>query len=196
MSSIDIGGSLQDLPYPKYKDFFAKFSEIDSISVDQWKPLHLVAYFCKLYKNQYQLDYKFKFNSSAPSKCYEIVQIKRMAQNLTSDPVKLKKYMDWAFVEKVKNSKKRITSIAFLSHEFMITEYKLKYLAGELREQQIDRTTQIPDNYLSIIKQFGYQINTYGDLSFLIQMSDAKINEMISTLKNEGLNFDLVRGIS
>jgi len=195
MNQPDIGGSLTDLPHPKYKDFFSKFPEIETLSVNEWKPLHLISYFCKLYKQQYNLDYKFKFNSPAPSKCYEVFQIKKLAQGLTSDPVKLKRYIDWAFQEKVKISKKRITSIAFLAHDFMITEYKLKYLAGDLREQKLERTTLLPPEYLAIINSYKHQIRTYGELSFLMQINNAETMNMMKDLSTAGMDIDAIRRI-
>lgn len=193
---VDIGGELIDLPHPKYKDFFAKFIEIDTIPIDQWKPVHLIGYFCKLYKQQYNVDYKFKFNSPSPSKCYEVFQIKRISQGLTSDPVKLKKYIDWAFQEKVKISKKRITSIAFLAHEYMITEYKFKYLAGDLKDQKIERSTLIPEEYIKIINKYGHSISNYGELSFLIQIHNKELTSaMINDLNHQGMDIEAVRRI-
>jgi hypothetical protein len=195
MTQADIGGTLQDLPHPKYKDFFEKFAEIESLPIDQWKPAHLIGLFCKLYKQHYNIDYKFKFNSPAPSKCYEVFQIKKLAQGLTSDPIKLKKYIEWAFQEKVKISKKRISSIAFLSHEFMITEYKLKYLSGDLREQKLQRTTMLPVEYLSVINKYGHKISTYGELSFLSQMNNFSTDQMMKELVQLGMDVEAIRRI-
>lgn len=191
----DIGGNLGDAPHPKYKEFFNKFNEVDVLTVDQWKPVHLISWFCRLYKQHYNMDYKFKFNSSSPSKCYEVFQIKKLAQGLTADPVKLKKYIEWAFNEKVKISKKRITSIAFLAHEFMITEYKFKYLAGDLKEQKIERTSRLPEEYLAVIKQYGYNISNYGELSFISQIDSEKNKEMMHKLFSLGLDSEAFKRI-
>jgi len=196
MNKVDLGGSLQDLPNENYRKFFDSFSDINSLEICKWKPVHLIAYFCKLYKEKYNADYKFKFNSTAPSKCYEVFQIKKLAQSLTKDPTILKKYIDWSFEEKAKFAKRKITSIAFLSSEYLVTEYKLKYLAGDLSDQKIDRTTSIPEEYLQIIKKYNYPVNNYGELAFLLQMSDGAISSMSQELTAAGLNLDEVKKIS
>jgi len=196
MNKVDLGGSLQDLPNENYRKFFDSFSEINSLEICKWKPVHLIAYFCKLYKEKYNTDYKFKFNSTAPSKCYEVFQIKKLAQSLTKDPIILKKYIDWSFEEKAKFAKRKITSIAFLSSEYLVTEYKLKYLAGDLSDQKIDRTTSIPEEYLQIIKKYNYPVHNYGELAFLLQMNDGAISSMSQELTAAGLNLDEVKKIS
>lgn len=195
MKQADIGGDLNDLPNPKYKEFFEKFKEIETIPINEWKPAHLIGYFCKLYKEKYNIDYKFKFNSTAPSKCFEVFQIKKLAQGLTSDPVKLKKYIDWAFQEKIRISKKRITSIAFLAHEFMVTEYKMKYLTGVLKEQTYERTTLIPEEYLTIIKSFGNNISNYGELAFLVQMNTNEVQMLLKQLQAAGLDLEAIKRV-
>jgi hypothetical protein len=183
-------GFLGDAPNIQYQKFFNSFAEINTLDVKDWGVKHLIGYFCKLYKDKYGCEYKFKFNSTAPSKCYEVFQIKKLGQVLTTDPVKLKKYIDWSFEEKSKFAKRKITSIAFLCSEYLVTEYKLKYLAGDLPDQKIERTTLIPGEYLQIIHQYNYQISNYGELSFLLQMNDDKIKKMSLQLSAAGLDLD------
>jgi hypothetical protein len=190
-NNLDLNGPVNE----HYQKFFEKFKEIESLEVSKWNTNHLIGYFCKIYKNHYNCDYNFKFNSSAPSKSFEVFQMKKLAQNLTTSPVIIKKYIEWAFKEKVKAAKRRITSIAFLSHENLVSEYKLKYLAGELKDQQIDRTTLIPKEYLDIVQKYSYQIFNYGELSFLIQIDDKSISEMSKELEEAGMNLNLVRKI-
>lgn len=60
------GGELSDIPNDQYRKFFEKFKEIETLDVEQWKPAHILAYFCKKYKETYEIDYKFKFNSPSP----------------------------------------------------------------------------------------------------------------------------------
>lgn len=178
-----------------YQKFFDKFKEIETLEVSKWNTNHLIGYFCKIYKNHYNSDYNFKFNSTAPSKSFEVFQMKKLAQNLTSNPSIIKKYIEWAFKEKVKSAKRKITSIAFLSHENLVNEFKLKYLAGDLKDQQIDRTTPIPKEYLDIIQKYSYQISNYGELSFLIQITDKSISDMSNELESVGLNLSLIKKI-
>lgn len=174
--------NLNEVPNEAYKKFFDKFKDIDTISVDQWNVNHLIGYFCRCYKNEYNIDYKFKFNSTAPSKSFEVFQMKKLAQLLSSDPNILKSYIDFVFEVKVKSAKRRLTSISFLLYENLILDYKKRYLSGKL--STIDRTTSLPDNLKNI---FGkYSISTYGDLAFLYKSDIEK--ELFSSLTKEEIN--------
>src|ERR1700690_3719454 len=104
------GGELTDIPNEKYRKFFEKFKEIDTLRVDEWKVVHILSYFCKKYKETYGVDYKFKFNSPAPSKCFEIFQVKKLAYMLTEQPKLLRDYIDWIYLNKVVKAKRRLTS--------------------------------------------------------------------------------------
>ena len=101
----DTGGDLNDAPNPNYQKFFDKFLEIETLETKNWKVPHLIGYFCKKYFETYKVKYKFKFNSPAPSKCFEVFQIKKLASCLTSDPVLLKEYIDWVYKTKVVKAK-------------------------------------------------------------------------------------------
>lgn len=186
----------EDAPNEAYKKFFDKFKEIDSIPVKDWSVTHLIGHFCKLYLEQYNCNYKFKYNSTAPSKCFEVFQVKKLGQSLSSDPTLLKKYIEWAFKEKVRSAKRRITSIAFLAYEDLVNEYKMKYLAGNLQDQKIDRTTEIPGEFLQIVKKYNYSISTYGELSFLLQIEESSILQMSQELSVAGLDLNRVKRIS
>lgn len=182
---------LTGAPNDKYEKFFAKFSEIESLDPDQWKAAHILAYFCKKYKEQYNVDYKFKFNSPSPSKCFEVFQVKKLSLLLTSQPTLLKNYVDWVFLNKVVKAKRRITSISFMTSEGLMNEYKFNVLlAPKNGSSNIDRSTPLPDNYKSIFKMAGAEINTYGELSFLSQISDMTF-EMIGAFQQiEEIGFD------
>lgn len=186
----------EDAPNEAYKKFFEKFKEIDSLPVKDWSVTHLIGHFCKLYRDHYNCNYKFKYNTTAPSKCFEVFQVKKLGQNLSSDPVLLKKYIEWAFKEKVRIAKRKITSIAFLAHEILVSEYKMKYLAGELQGQKIDRTTEIPEEFMQVIRKYNYSISTYGELSFLLQIEEESILEMQRELSDVGLDLNKVKKIS
>lgn len=166
----DLGGELTDIPNDQYVKFFGKFSEIDTIDVANWKPLHLIAFFCRKFEAAYETKYKFKYNSPSPGKSYEIFQIKKLAQMLSSQPQILKEYIDWAFREKVEKAGKRFTSISFLTNEELVKDYKLNVL---MSNKSIDRTTLLP-GYVKLLFQelgtIGQGILTYGDLSFIYQI--------------------------
>ncbi len=170
MSKDDLtGGDLGSPPNIHWKKFFNKFSEIDTVPVKEWKPVHLLAYFCKLYKNAYQIDYTFKFNTSSPSKSFEVFQINKIGSILSSDPEILVKYIDWVFQTRVKEAKKKLTSISFLSAEGLVSDFKKVYLSNKVVQPKssINRNSPLPENVVLLLEKLG--LKTYGDLSFIYQ---------------------------
>lgn len=184
------GGSLQDYPNEKYKQFFDKFKEIDIINVSDWKPVHVLSYFCKKYKEQYNINYKFKFNNPAPSKCFEVFQIKKLAMLLSSNPTILKNYIDWIFLNKVVKAKRRLTSISFMTNDGVVNEYKVNVLLSGDCNNNISRTTPLPENYKLIFQNIGTIINTYGELAFMSQITPLPQEMLLALTKIEELGFD------
>lgn len=154
-----------EFPNEKYKKFFHKFAEIEYLDVSSWKPVHILAYFCKKYQLHYNIKYKFKFNTPNPSSCFEIFNIKKLSVNLTKNTEILKNYIDWAFDVKIKQSKRKLTSISFLNSDDFLVFYKLNVLVP-VGNQTFKRSTEIPKNYKYIFDKVA-PINTYGDLAFL-----------------------------
>lgn len=185
---VDVG-ELTDLPNENYKKLFAKFAEIDSIDVKEWKTNHVLGYFVKKYKEQYGIDYKFKFNSPAPSKCFEVFQIKRLAMNLSSDPVILKEYIDWIFLNKVVKAKRRLTSISFMTVEDIVAEYKFNVLMV-VKPDGISRSTLLPEKYRLPFEEANIFIKTYGELAFVSNMEDMSFEAIGAMIKIEQLGFD------
>ena len=180
---------LTGYPNEQYKKFFDKFSEIDTLEVKDWKTVHILSYFCKKYKEAYNKDYQFKFNSPSPSKCFEVFQVKRLASILTANPVILKEYIDWVYQTRVVKAKRRLTSISFMTVEGIVNEYKVNVLLSS-NKPNIDRSTLLPENYKQIFKQVGFDISTYGELSFISQMSDMPFEVIGAFQKIEELGFD------
>ncbi len=184
--------NLNDVPNEKYKRLFEKFEEIDSLDTSKWKVPHILGYFCKKYYDTYKVKYKFKFNSPAPSKSFEVFQVKKLASNLTSDPVLLKEYIDWVYLNKVTKAKRRLTSISFMTVEGIMNEYKFNVLLNsKLSNNSIDRSTPLPDKYKDIFSSFGFNISTYGDLAFLKQMTDKPADLDYAFVSVEGLGLDM-----
>jgi hypothetical protein len=188
-----IGGELTDFPNDQYRKFYDKFSEIETLEVSAWKPAHLIGFFVKKYKEQYHVNYKLKFNSPSPSKCFEIFQIKKLAQMLSADPTLLKGYIDWVFEFKIIKAKRRITSISFLTIEEIVNDYKINVLLSNNKDSNIDRQTLLSDKFKIIFQKAGYTLSTYGELAFLFQSSEissALINAM-NEAKQQGFIADL-----
>lgn len=159
----DFGGELE-IP-DRYQKFFQKFEEIKTLDIEQWKTAHILGYFVGKFKVAYGTDYKFKYNSPSPSKCFEVFQIKKMSQLLSSKPKILKEYIDWIFSEKVEKGKKKFRSISFLTGEDILKEYKELIL----NDKPIDRTTLLPSNIITLLSPLNSNIGiiaTYGDFAF------------------------------
>jgi hypothetical protein len=184
------GGELTDCPNDQYKKFFSKFSEIETLSAEQWKVAHILSYFCKKYKEIYNVDYKFKFNSPNPNKCFEVFQIKKLASMLSSNPVILKEYIDWIYLNKVVKAKRRLTSISFMTVEGIVNEYKFNVLLVGKKNLNVDRSTPLPENYKGIFKNAGLNISTYGELAFVSQMSEMPFELIGAFQQIEELGFD------
>ena len=191
------GGELTDAPNKSYEKFFAKFAEIDTLPISEWKPAHLIGFFVKKYYDEYGTKYKFKFNSSAPSKCFEVFQIKKLAQMLSADPEILKDYIDWVYDNRVKKAKRRLTSISFMTVEGIVQEYKFKVLLDQGNDNKVDRTTSLPDKYKNVFFQFGFSVATYGDLAFLFQVPNKSkdMEKAFDMAKMLGLDLEILKRV-
>lgn len=184
------GGELTDAPNEQYQKFFNKFKEIETLDASEFKPVHLLAYFCKKYFDTYKVKYQFKFNSPLPTKCFEVFQIKKLASMLTANPKLLKEYIDWIYETKVIKAKRRLTSISFMTNEGIVNEYKMNVLLAGKRNLNVDRSTPLPDKFKVIFQSAGVTISSYGELAFLSQMSEMS-NELLSAFeKAEQEGFD------
>lgn len=184
------GGELTDVPNDQYKKFFDKFNEIESLSIENWKPVHLLGYFCKKYQEAYGTKYQFKFNSLSPIKCFEVFQIKKLAMQLTSNPTLLKEYIDWIYLNKVIKAKRKLTSISFMTNDSVVNEYKFNVLLAGKRNLNVDRSTPLPDKYKVLFAEAGVTITTYGDLAFVSQMSNMSPELILVFSKIEEIGFD------
>lgn len=186
----DYNIKLGELPNKKYVNFFDRFKEIEHLSTEKWGTLHILAYFCKKYKEHYNVDYTFKFNSPSPAKCFEVFQVKRLALLLTSNPTLLRDYIDWIYLNKVVKAKRRLTSISFMTKEDVVNEYKINVLLAGKKNLNVDRSTLLPDKFISVFREAGTPINTYGELAFISQMDPLSSELIIAMQKIEELGFD------
>lgn len=190
--------NLKEAPSVFYTKFFNRFNEIDTVPIKDWEAVHLISYFCKKYEQHYGLKYTFKFNA-APSKSYEVMQIKRISNMMTSDPEVLKNYIDHIFEEIVVQKKKRITSIALLSNTDIVNNYKFKYLfnkQGNDKMINVDRSTILSEDILNTIRSYGVEeINTYGELAFAYASNNDKYKLAISAIIGEGFDVNILSKI-
>lgn len=165
-----------------YKKFFDKFSEITTLPIEEWKHIHILAYLCQKYKDYYTIDYTFKFNNPSPSKSYEVYQIKKLANMLSSNSKILKDYLDWVFKYKIIEKKKRITSLGYFTHTDIVNEFKFKFLLNK-RNTTISRSDSLPTHVIDMCSRHGFDIKTYAELAFIKKMPNQEqlFNELRST---------------
>lgn len=184
--------TISNYPSVHWEKFFNKFPEIETLNIKEWTNNHIIGYFCKRYKDYYSVDYTFKFNSTSPSKSYEIYNLRKLSSMLSANPIILKDYIDYFFVERIIDKKKRITSMAYLTDANVVNDYKFKKLAMN-KNINIERSMEIPPNYLEVIQSFGIIIKTYGELSFIKMRVDSgiaedKYKDMLAALSKSGLD--------
>lgn len=167
----ETGGELTTVPNDKYKKFFDKFAEIETLEVAQWKTAHLLGYFCKKYQETYPGEtYPWKFNNENPNKCFEVWQMNTLAARISANPQILKDYIDWAYVNLVPKAKRRLTSISFMTKDEIVINYKMNVLLAGKKNLNVDRSTPLPDKFRPAFQEIGITVGNYGDLAFLAQM--------------------------
>jgi hypothetical protein len=191
----NIAQPISKYPSIYWERFFNRFNEIETLPTNEWKALHLIAYFCKHYNTYYHNDYSFKFNSNSPSKSYEVFQINKLGGILSTDPKIIKDYIDWWFATQIIKKKNQIRSMAFLTDTNIVNIYKFDILIpGNL---SIDRTTALPKEYIDIISLYEPEIKTYGALAFanLVVKSgngSKQYNDMFTALMGNGLDLTIL----
>ena len=194
----DDGGDLTPIPNDKYKKFFDKFAEIDTLDVSQWKVAHILGYFCKKYKQTYGIDYSWKFNNQSPTKSFEVWQANTLAAKLSANPKILRDYIDWVYATYVPKTKARFRSVSFITKDEIVQDYKMNVLLAGQKNLQVDRSTQLPPNYIEVMNEIGgVNVTTYGDLAFLSHMDPMPDNiaKAMEKLAEFGLDQDVFRRI-
>lgn len=185
--------SLKDSVSKHYQKFFEKFGEIDTVPLDEWRAVHIIGYLCRKYEEYYGFKYSFKFNNPAPSKSYEVYQINKLSNMLSSDPKILKKYLDWVFEIKVVERKKRITSLGYFTHVDIVNEFKFKYLLNR-KNSVVGRSDLLPASIKELCARFGFDIGTYAELAFLKKMPDQ--TALFNALVDSGFKVDILDKIA
>lgn len=183
---------LSSIPNEKWRKFFDKLKEIETLEVSQWKVAHVLGYFVKKYKEAYGVDYCWKFNNQNPNKSFEVWQINTLAAKLSANPQILKDYIDWVYQNLVPQAKRRLTSISFMTKDEVVNPYKINVLLGGKKNPNIDRSTSLPANYQEILNAInGINIKTYGELAFISQM-DPISNELLTAMEQiKQMGFDM-----
>lgn len=193
----DTGGELTTIPNEKYEKFFAKFAEVETLEVSQWKVAHLLGYFCKKYKETYGVDYPWKFNNPNPNKCFEVWQLNTLVAKLSANPQILKDYIDWAYQKLVPQAKRRLTSISFMTKDEVVNPYKMNVLLNGKKNLHVDRSTPLPINHTVTLAGHGLRLYTYGELAFISQMDPMpdNVSAAIRDIVEAGFDMEILKRI-
>lgn len=181
-----------------WQKFFNRFDEIETLKNCKWTEIHQLAYICKRYKEYYKNNFVFSLNTKAPSKCTEIVLVKKMCAMLgTSNPTTIREYIDWVFDKKIIPNKMKIRTLAF----FMSTGLGNEFLLYRQEKNKIDRSTELPTDYKTIVDELELPITTYGELAFAKSAVDqnpegrASYKAMFDKLLSIGFEFDIIKDL-
>lgn len=191
MTKKDALPELTDTVSIHYQKFFNRFAEIETLPVPEWKSIHILAFICKRYEQHYGMKYSFKFDSPIPSKSYEIYQVTKLANQISSQPQILKDYIDWFFTTKIIEKKKRITSLGLLTHTDIVNEFKFKFLFSK---KEISRADKLPSNIANACTRHGFEIKTYAELAFIKKMPNQE--RLFEELKSLNFEVDLLDKIA
>jgi hypothetical protein len=117
-----------------------------------------------------------------------------LVSKLSKNPQILKDYIDWVYLNVVPQAKRRLTSISFLTKEEVITHYKINILLATQTQTTFDRSTDLPSPMKTILQQNGFNVQTYGDLAFLTQLTPPPAN-LQDCLAGLGLDPEILRKI-
>ena len=178
---------MPDQNLPKiWQNFFLKFEYLDLIKVKNWKEVHCLGYFDRLYNKHYGRKFAYSLTGQ-PSKCSEIVFIRKIMANLDAhDSEIVKEYFDWVFEEKIIPLKKNLRTLSYLMSNGLINEF-LESRQKKTIKSRIQKSTTLSFELQQLAQTYNVPAETYGDLAF------AKLAyEMNSVGKeNYGLFFDM-----
>jgi hypothetical protein len=171
-----------------WQKFFKKFEEIDTLKVSEWKEVHILAHICRRFKQLHGIEFSITVKG-APSKSPDVYLIKRIMLMLNTSNMKVvKNYIDWVYDVKVIPKRVRFQKVGFFLTNGFANEFKF----FQKKEKEFDRSTQVPESYKHIAKEIGVDIETYGDLAFIMlaaeSNSDSKYKVLIGNLELLGLD--------
>lgn len=130
----------------------------------------LLGYFCARYEDYYEISYSLSLNEKGLFRGPEINILRRVYSMLGKDPWLVKDYIDFIFEVKIKQRKKRVTSLSFLAVTNCINEFK--HLVK--KSKQISRSTKLPAKMIDWVNLKAPEVNNlmelndFGDLNLLL----------------------------
>lgn len=191
MKKMQVG---EDCPNEYWKLFFEKIYDVDSLEIKQYKPFHVLGFFCKEYKKYYERDYQFKFNTEMPMKSFEMFHINRLKLNLSKDPEIQCQYIGWIFSYICPKMKRGFSSISFINNENVMRQFKEQFLSSAL-PSSLERGSKLDTWIIDLFKDTNRPIQTYGELALIVQYEQEKFKDQISNMKDKSFNFDILKRI-
>jgi hypothetical protein len=152
------------LPKP-WQKFFLQFSEHQTVPIENWKPIHILGYFSVQYEKHYKRSYVFSYEGQ-PSKCFEIVMIKKLFAVVDSTkPEEVKKYLDWIFECKIKPKNYQMRSMSFLLSPGFGNEFRLWRQSNHSTVISSNSSLPLEIKSLAEKENFGFPLQTYSDLA-------------------------------
>jgi hypothetical protein len=160
-TDLTVVDPMQALSKP-WQKFFAKFQEIETLKNSKWTDVHQLAYLCQRYERHYGRKFAFSL-MRAPSKCTEIVLIKKMCAMLgTTNARTIREYIDWVFDHKIIPYNLQIRSLSYFMTPGLGNEFHFFFS----KKNKIEKSTELPQEYQEIITSLDLPVATYGDLAF------------------------------
>lgn len=150
-----------------WQKFFLQFAEHTTLSLSEWKPVHLLGYFSSQYEKHYKRSYSFSYEGQ-PSKCFEMVMIKKLFAVVDSTkPEEVKKYIDWIFNFKIKPKNYQMRSMSFFLSPGFGNEFRLWSQDNLSIGNKYTANTPLPTEIQSLAEKenFGFPLKTYSDLA-------------------------------
>lgn len=120
----------------------------------------LLGLFCSLYFSHYSMKYSLSLSERGLFHGTEMALLRRLMKMLDNDALLTKEYMEWLFTTKVKNRKKKITSLSFMCVQDFIQEFKF----AKQRAKIITRNTPLPQKMLDWVNHFIPTIHDHASL--------------------------------
>lgn len=193
---------MSDVPIPAaWKKFYDKQKEFETLPLENWKEKHLLCYtldrFQQVFNRQYILSFK-----TAPSKCTELILIRKIFgvfSASSSSPQTVKNYIDWVFDKKLIPKNTQIRSFAIFLNSTVLNEYA-EYLN---KKNQINRATELPQEYKQVAETLNLPVFTFGDLAFVKlsieqdpdNIEKAPYKQLLQTLTVMGFETKLLNNI-
>lgn len=182
-----------------WRKFFKKFEEIDdpNMKPSQWKEVHVLAYICKRYEQQYGRKFSVTIKG-APTRSPDMYVVKRIIASLNTTNMRtVKEYIDWVFDKKIIPKKTHFRKVGYFLTEGFANEFfheKMNKKSG------FKRSSGLPAAYIKIAEDLGINISTYGDLAFLQMAVERKPDDtdnpryvLLANLELLGLNLNALK---